>query len=197
LAAKDSRAVFLNLPYDADFERLYLAYIVGLSALNLEPRTAFALPGGEQRLSRIVALLDSCAYSIHDLSRVQLDRNPPRTPRFNMPFELGMAVARAGGNRKGWFAFEASAHRVQKSLSDLNGVDVHVHGGTVRGVMSELCNAFIANGRPTVPDMLRAYRGLRRQLPGLLAEAGTHSPFGARIFDGLCYAAGTLVRQAK
>ncbi len=38
----------------------------------------------------------SCArwprYSIHDMSRVQLDRQPPATPRSNMPFEAGLMV---------------------------------------------------------------------------------------------------------
>jgi hypothetical protein len=34
-----------------------------------------------------------CEYSVHDLSRVQVDAKAPATPRFNMPFELGLAVA--------------------------------------------------------------------------------------------------------
>ena len=174
MAAKGSRAVFLNLPYDADFERLYLAHSVGLSALNLEPRTALALPGGEQRLSRIVALVDSCAYSIHDLSRVQFDRNPPCTPRFNMPFELGMAVARAGGKRKGWFAFEASAHRV--CLRDLNGVDVHVHGGTAswRPVAAVAPALFL-------PDQLRLFQMCEklRALSRTYAMPGTDKSLSA------------------
>ena len=29
---------------------------------------------------------------LHVPSRVQLDRNPPATPRFNMPFTLGLAL---------------------------------------------------------------------------------------------------------
>jgi len=32
-------------------------------------------------------------YSFHDLSRVELDKKLPPTPRFNMPFELGLVVA--------------------------------------------------------------------------------------------------------
>jgi hypothetical protein len=85
--------VFLNIPYDAKFERLYLAHIVGVIELGLKPRATLAIPGGKARLNRIIDLVQSCSYSVHDLSRVQLDRNPPATPRFNMPFELGLAVS--------------------------------------------------------------------------------------------------------
>ena len=85
-------AVFLNIPYDARFSRLYLAYIVGLTELGLEPRATLGIPGGDRRLNRILALIQSCRYSIHDLSRIEIDRNPPPTPRFNMPCELGMTI---------------------------------------------------------------------------------------------------------
>jgi hypothetical protein len=53
------------------------------------------IPGGARRLDRILRLIRSCRYSFHDLSRVELDRNPPPTPRFNMPFELGLAIGLA------------------------------------------------------------------------------------------------------
>jgi hypothetical protein len=43
-------AVFLNIPYDKNFERPYLAYIVGLIQLGLEPRVTLGVPGGERRL---------------------------------------------------------------------------------------------------------------------------------------------------
>jgi hypothetical protein len=35
--------VSLNIPYDAKFERLYLAYIVGVIELGLKPRAAIRL----------------------------------------------------------------------------------------------------------------------------------------------------------
>src|SRR5580658_6015102 len=87
--AVDRNAVFLNIPYDSGFRNLYLAYIVGLYQLGLKPRVTLGIPGGDRRLDRILDLIGSCSYSIHDLSRVQLDRTAPATPRFNMPFELG------------------------------------------------------------------------------------------------------------
>ena len=51
-----------------------LAYIVGLTELGLERRPTLGIPGGERRLNRILALIQSCRYSIHDLSRIEVDR---------------------------------------------------------------------------------------------------------------------------
>jgi len=51
------------------------------------PRATLGI-GGNRRLDRIASLIESCSYSIHDLSRVQLNRNAPRTPRLNMPLDL-------------------------------------------------------------------------------------------------------------
>jgi hypothetical protein len=89
----DSAAsVFLNIPYDAAFENLLLAYIAAISAFGFAPRATLGIPFNG-RLDRILSLIAESEYSIHDLSRVQVDRIRPRTPRFNMPFELGLTVA--------------------------------------------------------------------------------------------------------
>ena len=195
--AVDGNAVFLNIPYDEAFRRLYLAYIVGLIHLGLEPRVTLGIPGGERRLDRILGLIQSCRYSIHDLSRVQLDRIAPRTPRFNMPFELGLSVAWAKLNAGShdWFLFETLPYRTQKSLSDLNGTDPNIHGGTIEGVMRELCNAFVREGsRPQVPEMMKTYRGVSRQQAEILAGSGAKSVFEARAFAELCFAAGAAMK---
>lgn len=184
--------VFLNIPYDERFERIYLAYITALSAMGFLPRATLGI-GGNRRLDRIATLIESCSYSIHDLSRVQLDRNAPRTPRFTMPFELGLAVAWARANRRHkWFVFESVKRRLAKSMSDLDGTDPYIHEGTVRGVMREVCNAFVSPNQPTVPQMMRMYRDLRRGVPKILHNAGTTSLFTARTFSDLCLAAAGL-----
>jgi hypothetical protein len=77
--------VFLNIPYDARFENLLLAYIAGICAFGFTPGATLEIPFGQRRLDRILSLILQSRYSIHDLSRVQLDPNAPRTPRFNMP----------------------------------------------------------------------------------------------------------------
>ena len=70
-------SVFLNIPYDAAFENLLLAYIAGISAFGFTPRATLEIPFGQRRLDRILALIRQSKYSIHDLSRVQLDRKRP------------------------------------------------------------------------------------------------------------------------
>jgi hypothetical protein len=178
-------AVFLNIPYDDRFRRQYLAYIVGLSQLGLRPKATLGIPGGERRLDRILALIQSYRYSIHDLSRVEIDRNPPPTPRFNMPCELGLTITweKLNPSRHTWFVFESRRRRLQKSLSDLDGTDPNIHGATVEGIMRELCNAFVRRrgAVPSVPDMMKTYRRVVRQLDDVLVNAGANSLFEARV----------------
>ena len=183
---------FLNVPYGKKVENLFLAYIPGVSAFGLSARATLEITGGARRLDRIFHLMQGRQYSVRDLSRVELDRRWPRTPRFNMPFELGMSVAwaqRGGGNHE-WFVFESMDHRLAKSLSDLNGTDPDIHGGIVAGVFRELCNAFVRSGRqPTIQQMWRIYRDVRKSLPRILRRAGASSIYNARIFKDICVVA--------
>jgi hypothetical protein len=185
--------VFLNLPYDQKFRSLYLAYIAGLVHLGFIPRVTLGLPGGARRLDKILEQIRRCRYSIHDISEVRLDRSPPfSTPRFNMPFELGLAVAweKANPKKHKWFVFEAKAYRVQKSLSDLNGTDPQIHDGHASGVMRELSNVFRRpRHQPTVPEMMGTFNAISRRSAKILEEAGAASVFEARAFQDLCYEA--------
>ncbi len=108
-----------------------------------------------------------------------------------MPFELGLAVAQNVRNRQEtWYVCETVPHRVGKSLSDLNGTDVRIHGGTVRGVFGALCDVFVRKTRqPSVQEMYRIYLALRRNLPTIMRQAGARDPYGARVFRDLIFAA--------
>jgi hypothetical protein len=152
VARRRARAeVFLNLPYDSNFENLFLAYICAAHAMGLVPRVTLEIPGSAKRLDRIFALIRQCAFSIHDLFRVQLDRTRPRTPRFNMPFELGLAVAWEKIRKSHTcFVMETQSYRLTKSLSDLNGTDVYIHNGTVEDVFREM-------GNPSCGDMVQQF----------------------------------------
>jgi hypothetical protein len=205
-----SIGVFLNIPYDEGFDRLFLAYVAGLSHLGLHPHMTLELPSSRNRREKILGLICKCSYSIHDLSRVQLDQKAPRTPRFNMPFELGLTVACAefgltadgiGGKEKSdpkdsWFVFEAMDRRLSKSLSDLGGSDPHIHHGTIEGVMRGISNIFIrgaSSGHNSVPEMMRTYRALSRSVEDIKRQAGAKSLYEARVFGLLCTAATKAV----
>lgn len=154
---------FLNVPYDRKFEPLYLAFIAGICGFGLAPHAVLEIPGSERRLDRIFKLMRACRYSFHDISRVELDRKRPPTPRFNMPFELGLAVAwtEIGDRRHQWIVFESRDHRQQKSLSDLNGTEVYVHGGKPIGIFRSLTNALErSRHRPNVRELQAIHRDL-------------------------------------
>ncbi len=155
----DPNGVFLNVPYDEEFSSIYIAYIVGLFQLDLVPHIASEIPGGKRRLDRIFELIQSCRYSIHDLSRVEVSVTPTGLPRFNMPLELGMTITWANLHPKShtWFVWESEPYRLQRSASDLNGSDPYIHFGNAEGVLSELRNAFRRDRAPSVPQMLTVY----------------------------------------
>jgi hypothetical protein len=183
----DPKAVFLNVPYDQEFRSLYLAYIVGLCHLGFVPHIASEIPGGARRLERILALIKSCRYSIHDLSRVEINAAPPATPRFNMPLELGLTITWAvlHPKRHTWFLWEAEPRRIQKSMSDLDGTDACIHFGTAEGVLSELRNSFWRADAPTVPTMVEAYGFVESCVDPILARNGTRNLFAQSVFREL------------
>ena len=175
--------VFLNCPFDDEYENLFLALIAGLTALGLTPRCVLEIPADRNRLQRLFRLIRQCASSVHDLSRVQLSPRPPRVPRFNMPFELGLAVAFSLSKpRHRWYLLEARKHRLQASLSDVNGFDPYVHNGTPTGVLAALANAFVKRGRqPTLGELRHLYRAVRT-FWGDLKKRERLSLFGSRAF---------------
>lgn len=193
-------SVFLNFPYDRQFEPLYIAYISGVCSFGLTPRVALELPGGERRLNRIVELILSCQYSFHDLSRVELTPRRPHTPRMNMPFELGLTVMASYFNPKHptWCIFEKDYRRVLKSLGDLAGSDIYSHDGRPTGVLRGIANALVAEERqPDMVQLLAVYRDVRAVLLTILKKRGAKSCYEAAVFRDLVYAAQKSVKSAR
>ena len=187
-------SVFLNIPYDHEFEDLYLSYIVGLTQLGLRVNATLAVPS-QGRLEAIIRLIEGSNFSIHDLSRIELSKG---IPRFNMPVELGLALyrSRRSKGRHRVYVFESEPYRAQRSTSDINGIDPQIHNGTPKGVMAGLRNIFRQPGDvTTVPEMLVSYRAVRKKLPELRMNAGGKSLFEASVFQDLTLAA--LVESEK
>ena len=189
IARVSPSTAFINVPYDDQFQDLYLALIAGLAAFGLDARATLEVPGGARRLDRVFELITSCQYSIHDLSRVQLDRKRPRTPRFNMPFELGLVLGWLKTNKTSnhtWFVFESVKRRVSKSLSDLDGTDPYIHDARPKGVFRELGNALVRSAdQPTVQQMTAIYRNIKK------------AAFEARVFGQLVVLARKYAELAR
>jgi hypothetical protein len=201
MARFSQKTAFINVPYDDRYRDLYLAFIAGLTSFGLDPRATLEVPGGKRRLDRIFELMTSCQYSFHDLSRVQLDRRRPRTPRFNMPFELGLILGWLQASHRSnhtWFVFEAVGRRVSKSLSDLDGTDAYIHDEKPNGLFRELGNALVRSAdQPTVAQMYAVYRNIKTASPLIVRNAGAKSLFEARVFRQLVVLARKYVELSR
>ncbi len=187
-----STAAFINLPYDSKFEPLYLAFIAGICGFGLVPRATLEIPGSQRRLDRILALISACRYSFHDLSRVQLDTKRPPTPRFNMPFELGLAVlwAKRGGRSHEWFVFESIRRRLNKSLSDLDGTDPYIHRSEPIEVLSQLRNALVrSRHQPTIQELRTIYQDVRKAAVRIRDDSPAGTLYESRPFRELVVSA--------
>lgn len=129
--------VFINCPFDKDYQPLLRALLFTAIDCGLEPRIASErADSGEVRLEKIKQLIQACQFSIHDISRMEPLKEKGDLPRFNMPFELGLDLgARAFGRRaltsKQCLILEKERYRYQKVLSDISGNDIEAHGGDV------------------------------------------------------------------
>lgn len=188
--------VFLNIPFDKKREYLYLSLIASLVGLGLNPRCVVEVAVDDSRLLRLYELIQSCRYSIHDLSAVELTTQPFRTPRFNMPFELGLAVAVKLESDHEFRLLDAVKHRLDQSLSDLKGYDPYIHEGTADGVFDAVRNMFAGLKAPPIssrPQFRFVYETLRRFRR---TEAGRGDPYTPVQFGALVMTARGAVQAA-
>jgi len=190
--AAKRRSVFLNVPFDKGYEPLFIALISALVSLGREPHCVLAIPAhGAGRLARILRLIRSCPISIHDLSRVG------QPVRFNMPFELGLAVALNRIERRPKFIMlESKAHRLVRTLSDVNGFDPGIHESQARGIIScALAHLGKPHGNPDAETVFRVRRRLWKTVPALKRISGRNDIYSRSIFAELVEAAGILAKK--
>src|SRR5262249_34153956 len=112
--------VFINCPFDSAYWPRFWSIVFAVMDAGLQPRSALDIDDAATgRLNRIADAIKDCRYSIHDLCRAD-------DPRFNMPFEAGLAMGLAKYGR-------APKHRIlvlatnkkkfDKACSDMRGVD--------------------------------------------------------------------------
>lgn len=145
MAGEFERCVFVNCPFDEDFEPILQAILFCLVYLGFEPRLATETQdGGENRLTKIIGLIRASKYSIHDLSRCQAKKKGEHF-RLNMPFELGLDYGCrefAGGQfeTKSILILEEQRYRYQAAISDLAGCDIEAHGGDFQKAIRKVRN---------------------------------------------------------
>jgi hypothetical protein len=73
--AEFQRSVFVNCPFDSDYDPILQAILFCLVYFGFVPRIATErTDSAESRLEKIIGLIESSRYSIHDLSRCQSSR---------------------------------------------------------------------------------------------------------------------------
>ena len=186
LTIDPSRSVFINCPFDNEFAPLFDAIVFATVCCGFIPRST--LESGdvaEPRIKRILHSIISSKYSIHDLSRCK-GEGEERLARFNMPLELGMAMAlrfmtHSSENKHDWLIIVPEGHQYIRFISDLAGYDLKRHNGTletvVRAVMSWLVTRPEAIRTPTPKSVLRALPAFNAEKMRLEEEWGTEIPW--------------------
>ncbi len=143
LSLNPTTSVFLNCPFDLEYLPLFDCAVLATICCGFTPRSA--LESGtvaEPRMARITKAIFQSKYSIHDLSRCK-GEGDANLARFNMPLELGIAMARRYlgrrvADRHDWLVMVPTGHHYARYISDLAGFDAVTHDGTKRGLIMAL-----------------------------------------------------------
>jgi len=185
----DDQSVFLNIPYDKSYEKLFVAEISTIVALGRKPRATLEITEtGQGRLNRIIGLLESCRVSVHDLSRVGMP------VRFNMPFELGLgfALRQYQGDYK-ILVLEKEPYRLLRTLSDYSGRDPLIHEGKPKILISCILDALGTDSDdPTASEVYQIWRDVWRVGKELKQDHNREDIYYPTIFRELVAAAADL-----
>lgn len=142
------RSVFINCPFDAEFESLLRPLLFTIVQLGYTPRIASERSNsGENRIDKIVELMRASRYSIHDISRIRAEEKGSFS-RFNLPFELGVdfGAQRFGLGKlrsKRFLLLDSEPFDYRRALSDLSGVDIKHHENTPARIVRVVRSWFV------------------------------------------------------
>lgn len=128
----DAKSVFVNCPFDKKYKSLFDAIVFTIHDLGFQARHALIDNSNAVRLVRIAKEIAASKYSIHDISRVE-SSGSLKLPRFNMPFEAGIAYSlheeSRGVEQHHLLLLDSEPYRYHASLSDAAGMDAKIHYG--------------------------------------------------------------------
>lgn len=193
MTAEESNSVFINAPFDARYEPLFVTLVGSLVFLSQIPRCVLEIrEAGQGRLARVIDLIRSCRISLHDVSRIG-------TPaRFNMPFELGLAcaISHTSGNHD-VFVLDSAPYRMDRTLSDYKGRDPLIHHNRCDDLVSALIDVFEPKADIPVHDLRKAARALRQTARDLKQEFRSATVFRAAIYRRIVEAATKLAAKRQ
>lgn len=150
-------AVFVNCPFDEPFKPLLDAILFAIHDCGFAARTALEESGsGETRLDKLVRIVGECRFSIHDISRTEITQSSP-LPRFNMPFECGLAIGAmryqrpVRGGSPDFLLMAAEDFQDKRTLSDLAGQDAAYHGNDADRAIKAVRKFLASKGSQMLP----------------------------------------------
>lgn len=170
--------VFINCPFDAKYVPIFEAIVFAVNDTGFRPNCARErLDSSQIRLQKIMALISASRYSIHDLSRTEID-DTTALPRFNMPLELGIDLGckefHPDCSNKSFLIFDSEEYRFHKFISDLGGQDIHQHNNSPKTAVSRVRNWLRAesgkSGIPSGATIYARYEAFRADLPDICKE---------------------------
>jgi hypothetical protein len=177
------KEVFINCPFDDSYQPIFEAIAFTVRYLGFVVRCALEVDdAGEVRLSKIVRMIDQCAYGIHDISSVGLGQGT-NLPRFNMPLELGLYLGctffgSEAQRRKGCLILDSEPYRYRTTISDIAGQDIHVHRGdpvrAIKEVRDRLANISKTGGLPGGSEIAGRYSQFMQELPAICTKLKRH-----------------------
>ncbi|MGB6946291.1 MAG: hypothetical protein WBE37_28095 [Bryobacteraceae bacterium] len=194
LSLNPATSVFLNCPYDLQYLPLFDTAVLATICCGFMPRSA--LESGtvaEPRMARITRAIFESKYSIHDLSRCQ-GEGDANLARFNMPLELGIAMARrylnaSPANKHDWLVIVPAGHQYARFISDLAGFDPVMYDGTERALtlalMTWLATRMDATGTLSPRQVLKGLPNFKSEMRSLRKTWGPSPPWSDVVLAAL------------
>lgn len=167
-------SVFLNVPLDKKYSRLFDALVFAVHDCGFIARSALEVDdSGQARVAKILDIIEQSKFGIHDISRAGVDRQTG-VARFNMPLELGffLGAKRYGTARdreKRCLVLDRERYRYRNFCSDIAGQDIRAHKDRPREA-NRAVRDWLSTHRTTVQmpggkAIFERYERFRVQLP--------------------------------
>jgi hypothetical protein len=172
-------SVFLNVPFDLKYRRLFDALVFAVHDCGYSARSALEVEdSGQARVEKLLEIIEQSKFGIHDISRAGID-GKTRLARFNMPLELGffLGAKRFGSPRdreKRCLVLDRERYRYRNFCSDIAGQDIRAHNDApqdaIRAVRDWLSSHRAGVQVPGGKAIFERYQRFRAQLRIQAAE---------------------------